>query len=166
MTTKFRFSGGKELEKALAQLAKPATRMASARRALKKAAQPIADKAESLAPARTGGPEKTFKKGDGSRGTRQRGALKMHVNVSERLSKRQARLNRKMGKSEVEVHVGTRDRIGRLVEFGTTDAPAQPYFRPAWDAEGGQKAVDRIAAEMWIDIDKTAARQAKRNARK
>ena len=51
-----------------------------------------------------------------------------------------------------------------LQEFGTRHHPAQPFMRPAFDAEG-RKTLDRLATEMWADIERTAARQARRAAR-
>lgn len=167
MAIKVTFNGGRELERALAQLEKAATRKSTARRALKQAAEPIAAKAESFAPARTTGSDVRKVGGKGNKRTvnREKGALKSHINISARLTKRQAANNRKMGKSEVEIHVGTRDRVGRLQEFGTADAAAQPFMRPAWDADGGEKSLDRISEFMWSEIDKSAARQAKRKAK-
>ena len=159
--TKFAFHGGRELEKALAQLDKAATRKSTSTRALKKAAAPIAAKAEALAPARTKGSDQRKLK-SGKTITRPKGSLKSHINVGTRLSKRQASQNRKLGKAEVEVYVGTRDRVGRLAEFGNVNAGAQPFMRPAWDSEGNETALRRIGDEMWDDIKRTAARQAKR----
>ena len=167
MSKKMTFEGGRELERALAQVEKAATRKATALRALTKAAEPIAAKAESLAPARTTGSDvrKVGPKGAKRTITREKGALKSHINIGPRLSKRQAAANRKMGKADVEIHVGTRDRIGRLQEFGTSDTAAQPFIRPAWDSEGGTRAMDRIGEFMWSEIEKATARQAKRKAK-
>jgi hypothetical protein len=42
--------------------------------------------------------------------------------------------------------------------------PAQPFARPAWDADG-KKMLDRLKAELWADIQKTVARAERRAAR-
>jgi HK97 gp10 family phage protein len=108
---------------------------------------------------------KVGKKGAKREIIRVKGSLKSHINIGTRLSKRQAAKNRKLGKAEVEVHVGTRDRVGRLQEFGTHDTPAQPFMRPAWDSEGNETALSRIGDEMWAEVGKSAGRQAMRRAR-
>ena len=49
-------------------------------------------------------------------------------------------------------------------EFGTVNQPPQPFMRPAWD--GGKDALlDGIADDLWAEISKAAARQAKKAAR-
>lgn len=74
-------------------------------------------------------------------------------------------MNRKMGKSEVEIHIGTADPAGIQQEFGNVHQAAAPALRPAYDAEGGERALERIGDEMWTEIQKSADRQAKRAAR-
>lgn len=162
--TYFKLEGGRELERALGEL-KTATAKAVARRVLLDAAEPIRAQAEANAPVRSSG-KKTFRLvKDGPVLQRRRGALKMHIGKGTRLSKNQARLNRKLGKSEVEVYVGTRDRIGRLVEFGTEDTRPQPFLRRAWLAEGGQRSVTRIAEGLRVEFDKATRRAARRTAK-
>lgn len=141
--TKFTLHGGRELEKALAQLDKAATRKSTARRALKKAAAPIFSNYQANTTVATG-------------------TLFGNETVGTRLNRRQAAMNRKMGKSEIEIHIGTSDPAGIQQEFGNVNQGATPALRPAYDAEGGQRALDRIGDEMWDDIKRTAARQAKR----
>lgn len=141
-----KFEGGPELEKALAQLEKAATRKSSARRALKKAAEPIHRAYQANTTVATG-------------------ALLDNEIVGTRLNRRQAAMNRRMGKSEVEIHIGTADPAGIQQEFGNVNQAANPALGPAYDAEGGDRALGRIGDEMWIDIAKTAARQAKRAGR-
>lgn len=141
-----KFTGGRELEKALAQLDKAATRKSTSRRALKKAADPILRAYQSNT-------------------TVVSGVLLGNEIVGTRLNRRQSAMNRKMGKSEVEIHIGTADPAGIQQEFGNVNQAASPALRPAYDAEGGEKALGRIGDEMWSEIGKTAARQAKRGTR-
>ena len=150
MTATVRLEGFKELEAELERLAKPAARKASARRALKKAAQPMAGLAQSMAP----------------RGDTQR--LAPSITVGTRLSKRQARMHRRMFRDEraaVEMFVGAGPLpAAHTQEFGTINHGPQPFLRPAWDQD--QRAMlDRIKAELWADIQKAVARAERRAAR-
>lgn len=149
MRVTVRTEGFAELERALEQLGKQATQKASLRRAAVKAIQPMADMAQSLAPRLTG-------------------TLQMRIGVGTRLSRRQSGLHRRMFRDDraaVEVFAGA----GPLAqatqsEFGNRDQAAQPFLRPAWDAES-RATLDRLATELWADIQRTAARQARRAAR-
>jgi len=85
--------------------------------------------------------------------------------IGTRLNRRQAGMNRKMGKAEVEVHVGTADPAGIQQEFGNVNQSASPALRPAWDSEGGERAMNRIGEFMWPEIDRAVGRQAKRAAK-
>lgn len=71
--------------------------------------------------------------------------------------------NRK--RSEVEAHAGPgRHPQGHLREFGGDKHPPQPFVRPAWD--GGKDALlDGVADDFWTEIEKAAARQARKAAR-
>ena len=150
MTATVRLEGFKELEAELERLAKPAARKASGRRALRRAAQPMADLAQGLAP----------------RGDTQR--LAPSITVGTRLSKRQARMHRRMFRDEraaVEMFVGAGPLpAAHTQEFGTINHGPQPFLRPAWDQD--QRAMlDRIKAELWADIQKAVARAERRAAR-
>lgn len=146
MKMRMAFHGGKQLERALAQLDKAATRKAAARRALKSAADPILKAYQANTVVATG-------------------TLLSNEIMGTRLNRRQAAMNRKMGKSEVEMHIGTADPAGIQQEFGNVHQAASPGLRPAYDAEGGEKALGRIGDEMWSEIQKSVDRQAKRAAR-
>lgn len=142
----FKLEGGRALEKALQQFARPMAK-ASGRRALKKAADPIL---------------KVYK----ANTTVASGELVGSETAGTRLNKRQSRLNRTNdSKSAVEVHIGTADPAGIQEEFGNRHQAPHSSLTGAWAAEGGQKATDRIGSELWTDIEKTAARVAKRAAK-
>lgn len=145
----FSTSGFADLDRALAEIEKTATAKAVMRRSLKKAAQPIADKAEAAAPRLTG-------------------ALGESVAVSTKLSKRQKALHRKMFKNDkaaVEMFVGAGPlSSAHNQEFGNEHNSPQPFMRPAWDAEA-EPTLGRIGKEMWADIEKTAKRAAKKAAK-
>jgi len=158
-----KLTGFKELGAALAELPK-ATGKATARRVLIKAGTPIQEMAEQAAPVRSD-PEKvvTYGRGDAKR-IRRPGTAEALVQIGTRLTRSQARQARKAGKSETEVYVGTRDPISRLIEGGTSQIAAHPFIRPAWDALKF-RALDIIAAELGAEIEKTAARLAKKLAK-
>ena len=48
-----------------------------------------------------------------------------------------------------------------MLEFGTVNMPAEPYFRPAWDANKGAIVRD-VGRDLWVEINRAAARSAKR----
>ena len=49
-------------------------------------------------------------------------------------------------------------------EFGNRNHGPQPFMRPAWD--GGQDALlEGIKDDLWAEIERAAARQAKKAAR-
>jgi hypothetical protein len=101
-------TGFRELEAALAELGKMATQKAAARRALIKAAEPVASMAEALAPRDTGG-------------------LAISIGIGTRLTKRQAALHRRMFRSDraaVEVFVGAGGLAqATQMEFGNVKTP-------------------------------------------
>jgi hypothetical protein len=111
MTVTMKLEGFDGFERNLAQLEKLATRRAVARRSLIKAAQPMADIAQGMAPV-----------GDTN-------TLAPSIMVGTKLSKRQAALHRKMFRNDraaVEVFVGAGPlSSAHTQEFGTAHhAPA------------------------------------------
>lgn len=147
MTT-VKLTGFKELDDALKTLTKAAGKGAM-RRALKKAAQPIADAANAAAPV---GPTGEYAKS---------------FSYSTKLNKRQGGIHRKMfrdDKASVEGFVGTNDPAGVQQEFGNENHGPQPALRPAWDG-GKMQVLDDLGRELWIEIEKTAARAARKAAK-
>lgn len=167
--TSFKFEGGRALEAALRQLSK-ATARNVAKRALKKAADPIASKARQLAPKDKGNLEKAIQVSDkakvGSRGWSNRGDwVTMFVGINGNVlppKDSKTRMNKR--KSRFLQSGGGVAAYSIFVERGTGSMKAQPYMRPAWDAEKG-KSVERIAPELWDEISKAAARAARKGAK-
>ncbi|WP_417257356.1 HK97 gp10 family phage protein [Celeribacter sp.] len=149
---KVKVEGLSDIEKALSQIEKAATRKASMRRALKKAGQPMADKMRVLAP----------------RGETATDDLADSVIIGTKLSNRQKAQHKKMFKDDraaVEMFVGPGpDPAAWNQEFGNVNHGAQPFARPAWDAEA-MPTLERLSDEMWADIKATAERQARKNAK-
>jgi HK97 gp10 family phage protein len=140
-----KMEGFRELERALAELPK-ATARNVLRRTLKKAAQPIEDDMEANAPVDTGWASKS-------------------IASSFTLNPAQKREAKKETKSFAEIHIGTRRGSAALLqEFGTFKQPARPFMRPAWEANQ-QISVKIIFDELGGEIDKAAARLARKAAR-
>jgi HK97 gp10 family phage protein len=142
--------GLREVDAALGDLGKATGRNVMRRVALARL-EPMAEEARRLAPV-----EDTD--------------LRDSIAVSTKLAGYAKRLNRH-SKSEAEAHMGPAGAGGKkappqgsLQEFGTNNHPPQPFMRPAWD--GGKDALlEGIADDLWAEISKAAARQAKKAAR-
>ena len=101
--------------------------------------------------------------------------LRDGIVVGQKLSKRQARLNkaygrmmangRNAGKMNIEVFGGsTMSPHAHLVEFGTSHSAAKPFMRPAWESTKDQ-VLDDFKNKLWIEIRKAALRVSRKNAR-
>jgi HK97 gp10 family phage protein len=142
---KIRIKGLRELDRALGELPKSVAK-ASLRRVLKEAAEPMARAARQNAP-------------------RDEHHLYESIDVSSRLNRRQGKLHRKQeGRAFQEMFVGTNNPAGTQQEFGNRRHLAQPFMRPAWDAEKGP-TLDRITNALSMEIEKSAKRAAARATR-
>lgn len=152
MAVRVRVEGLRELDRALAELPK-ATGKNVLRRVLRKVGEPMAADMKAKAPddPGTGGND-----------------LRSSIGVGTRLSKRQAKLHRKMFKNDrasVEMFVGAGPvPHAHLQEFGTAHHGPQPFARPSWDAGKG-RALETVKTELATEIDKAAKRLARKAAR-
>lgn len=141
-----KIEGFAQLEKELQKLTKAAGK-GVLRRSLKKAGQPMADLMRELAP----------------RGDTASDRLAESVMIGTKLSKRQAGQHRRMfrdDRSAVEMFVGPGpDPAAWNQEFGNIKHGAQPFARPAWDAEA-VKTLDRLGPLLWIELEKSLVRAA------
>lgn len=156
----FKVEGLRELDAALAELGKSLGRGVMRRAAVKALTPMIAD-ARARVEASTNGT----------------GALAESLAVSTTLSKRQRKEARRESKSYFEMYAGASALPhAHLLEFGTGERahksgksvgkmPPEPFMRPAWDANKGDMA-EAVGRELWTDIEKTAARKAKRDAKR
>lgn len=166
-----RIEGMRDLDEALKQLPR-ATGRNVLDRALKRAAKPIQQKAKAIAPRDTGELRKSIivesvKRGDAGGKAAFARARAAGASVSEA---RAALISASSGETKAEVRVGPRkakskaEGIKTIVqEFGSVNQPAQPYMRPAWDANR-DAASEGIRKELWSEIEKAVARRAKRAA--
>lgn len=153
---KVEFRGGRELEAALAELGDKGAARRAAKRALKLAAQPIRD-------AWVAGVD--VESGD----------LKRSIKIGERAQTRATRSFRKgAGQDVVATYIGIDPTEGEpedlaiysfIEEFGNEGQAANPAGRNAWESQK-MVAFDRLAADLWSEIKKTAERQARKRAKK
>lgn len=180
-------SGLKELDAALEQIAKQSTKAAVARRALKKAGEPMAAAMRAAAPRDDGQLQDNIavstkvknEVGKAAYAAAMRGGGTQGEAVA---AMRGARREAKAAgiNPAVFMFVGPTVKAphAHLVEFGTgphingglfagTQHPGtspKPFARPAWDAEK-DATVQRIATELAAAIDKAARNAARRAAR-
>lgn len=134
-------TGARELHDALGELTK-ATERTLLRRIATKALEPIVARAKELAPVDSG-------------------ELRDSITIGTKLSKRARRAARADKADGVTVYAGSADRNAVPREFGTIRSRAEPFMRPAWD-EGKHGALDYVRRNLGSEIEKTAARVARR----
>lgn len=139
--------GFRELDEAFGDM-KKSTAKGVMRRGMAKALQPIADDYAAHVAV-------------------DEGDLRDSIGVSNKLTRRQARLARKAeGKSFVEMFVGAGGLPqAHLEEFGDEFTAPRPALRTAWD-RGWRKVLDSLAEFLWAEIRKTLARAEARAAKR
>lgn len=135
--------GLRELEEALKELPK-ATGKNALKRALMRAAEPIAAAAAAMAP-------------------RRKGKLIASIKVGTTLSTNQRRRHEKQGDVEVFAGAGPLPHA-HLQEFGTAHSAPKPFMRPAWDANKF-RALASIKSDLAEEIEKARQRLARKAAR-
>lgn len=154
MSVGFSFEGGKDLERALGELARSASKAVS-RRAAKKTLKPVAEAAD---------------------------ASPFVIAVTSKLSARQrSKARGDFRPSVLTMYVGPIDDDGQgaphahLVEFGTGPrfhesgkyvgaVMADPFMRPAWDQHSGS-LMSSLGENLWAEIEKTMQRAAAKAAK-
>lgn len=100
------------------------------------------------------------------------GFVQRSIHVGTRLAKSQRTKATRSGGSfrqdaqdEVTVYMGPgQDPAAITEEFGKYNQAANPYMRPAFDAQA-VGTIDRVGEGLWPEIEKTAARRARKLAR-
>lgn len=135
-----------DLDRALGQLPR-ATAKNVLRRVLLQAAQPIADDYRAHVDVKSGDLQKT-------------------IGVGTKLTKRQARLQRRQDeRSYVEVYAGAGDDpAAHLEEFGSIHNTPNGALRASWDTNQG-RALETIKTELGTEIAKAADRVARKRTR-
>lgn len=143
MKVTYKLTGMKEVEAALQGMKRPAAR-AIVRRVSREALEPVARSIRAKVHV-------------------DEGTLRESVDVSERLSR--AQRTQHVKRSDFEMFVGPGALPQAITEeFGTFDQAAHPSVRPAWDAEA-VPTLDRLGAGLGIEVQKAAARAARKAAK-
>lgn len=141
MSDGIKVSGFAELDRALADLGKN-TERTLLRRVATKALEPIRDRAKALAPVDDG-------------------HLRDSLVIGASLTSNAKRADRREPREGVRMFMGTANRNAVPREYGSIRSGATPFVRPAWD-EGAPAALKYVQDELGGEIEKTAARAAKR----
>jgi HK97 gp10 family phage protein len=161
---KIKVQGLKELDAALGQLRTKAMAKGVVKRALFGAAEPMHQMAQDAAPGRDDPNEKIYYGRGANRRERRPGTTKALVQIGDRLTRRQASQARKAGKHFVEIYVGTRDAKAHLEEIGSVNQAATPFMRTAFSNQA-EPTINRFVDTLSRELEKAAAREAKRTAR-
>lgn len=168
MPITIKVEGLQELKAALDELPKATARNVQ-RRVLLNRAQPIVAAAKAKVPVRTGALRDAIRvtttRPRGHKAASSRAFAKVRGMGGSVTAARAAA--KEAGASAVEVFVGP---VGRLPqagqqEWGNRNHPPHPYLRPAWD-EGKEALQAGIKADTWAEIQKAAARRAKKLAQR
>lgn len=146
MAVSVRMEGWRELDRALGELPK-ATARNTLQRALKKGAIHVQEVWQPLVPVLSG-----------------HYRMSVIVGPSSKLTRSQKRDAKKEGKSFAEYHVGTNDPAGQQLEFGNVHMPPNPSGGPAWEATK-DNVLSELGKDMWTEIEKSAARLARKQAK-
>jgi len=150
------FTGGRELERALLELATKQAQKVG-RKALRRAGNNILRKARENAPKDEKRLARAIRiKIDRMRNDRAVLSALVYVSASAfdyrpRKTQRQSTVKGKKGPARYAYQIGTRpDVYGRFLEWGAPGQgiAARPWFRPAWQAEGGNKAIGVLKEEL------------------
>lgn len=165
---KISLQGARDLDRALSDLTRAAAK-GVARRALKKAAEPMRAAAEGDAPERKGKLKaaiQTSGRAKGGNAGAQAFGAALRAGMSSADARQAARAANREASGSVILYMGVTSDVGQgvLQEFGTAHHAAQPFMRPAWDANK-QGALQTIMDELRIEIDKSVARAARKAAR-
>ncbi|WP_276946667.1 HK97 gp10 family phage protein [Haematobacter massiliensis] len=170
MSDGVKVEGLADLEAALADLGKSLGR-AVLRRVGKAELEPMADRARAMAPDDPATSASiadtiiiTTKRPAGQKAA---GAVAFARARAAGLSAGEARAAaRAAGTGDVDIFMGpNRDPKAVQQEFGNSLHVAQPYMRPAWDAQKSALP-EAIGKALWTEIQKAAARKARRDAKR
>lgn len=153
MKTTFRVDGLSELNSTLSTMSKGLARGALTRIAVNALDEVFVPVARSLAPDDPTTPDPDLESS-------------VVAGPASKLNTRQKRLNKKRDdRSFGEGFAGTNDPAGVQTEFGNVNHGPQPWMRPAWQ-QTQKPLLDHVAKNAWPEVEKTAARAAKRKAKK
>lgn len=161
-----KIEGARELEKALLQLSTKSAQKVG-RAALRKGASPIAKKAKQIVRKKDRRVERAVSvRVDKVQGDPSKMSAVVYVSSKKgdyrpRNTNRRSRIKGKLQPRRYDYQIGSRpDIYAKFLEYGRhkQGVRAFPFFRPAWDSEGGQVALDRIGEALGDGLEREAAR--------
>lgn len=167
MATTVKIEGFRELEDSLKQFSRSTGKNVLGR-ALAKAAEPVRAAAEAKAPKDTGALQLSIKTII-RRNLRNKGMVLAVIGPqmgAYRTLTNPTPYVRGVKRGTMRTYqIGSSPGVyGNWVEFGTSDTPAQPFMRPAWEAHK-DGALEIMKTELAVEIDKAAARAARKAAK-
>lgn len=177
MTISIKIDGALEIQKALEELGDPKIVRRLVRRVIKQAGQPMVEAARNLAPVDEGNLRESIKVEAGKRDRKTPDVTSLVLGIDASVQpavyyprqKPRKTPTRKFRSGRVPI-VATMWRdpgvagVAWIKEFGTPTKAATPFMRPAFDLEG-PATIERFGQLAGPEIEKTAARLAKRRAK-
>lgn len=164
MSVTFKMDGLADLEKALFELGSTSTARRVGQRALMQGAVPMVQRARANAPddPRTALGLKEAVAAKPSNRNRSRDTAEVIIGIDWNIEPARDVPRKRRRGTYRDPGVG-----GNAVmqEFGTVKMKAQPFMRPAFDAEA-ENTIARVGEALAVEIQKSAARLAKRRAKK
>lgn len=166
MKIRVHIEGLKEVRDALASLPSATSRNIM-RKILVNRAEPFKDAIRRMVPVKTGflaGTVRVQSRTGGGAG-KAAFAATLAAGGSRKAAGAAARSANTATKSAVEVFIGPNAGPREIAaEFGTKHRMAQPFVRPAWDANK-MAAIDNIRTDLWTEVQKAVARRQKKAAK-
>lgn len=156
IASKVKITGLKELQKALKAMPE-AGKKAVLSRALSKAAKPVETHAELNAPWLTGDLAISVQTVIRDNLRNKDAVLAVIGPAMTQYRQLKTPVPGRRGKSRTYQIGGTPGVYGYFVEFGTSDTPARPFMRPAFEGNKGQ-ALGIIKSELTAEVSKVAAK--------
>lgn len=163
---KIEVSGLSDIQAALRELGDPRAVRTTLRGILRKAAKPMLEKARANAREDTGALKRSVKMAaaKGEKPDSAEFGIVIGIDGNEDPARYVVRkTNSDGGKGGTYRDPGVAG-VAVIEEFGRPGEPAHPFFRPAFDQEG-QATIERFAQLAGPEIEKTAARIAKRRGK-
>lgn len=166
MAKNLTFSGGKELERALLELTTKSAQKVG-RFALRKAANPIAKKAKAIVRKKERRVEKAITvRVDRMRNNHSTFSALVYLSDKKsdyrpRNTNRKSKIKGKLVARRYDYQIGSLPSVyGRFLERGRhkQGIAAFPFFRPAWDSEGGATALNRLGDALGEGLAREAQR--------
>lgn len=152
MADGFKLAGAEDIGRKMVKVGKRIAEKENLK-AVRKALTPCVKKAKELAPVGEEVYSGLLQRSIGAKYTNKKGVAR---GVAGPMSGFRIRVGtRKKGKNKGQAIVKDPRRYAHTQEFGTSRHPAHPYLRPAWKAEGEEKALNTYQLTLSTGLDQT-----------